>query len=77
MMTVVRTIIEVPDADIELLDQVGSNEQCSRAALIREAISELLRQKCLPSSEAAFGIWRGRQQNGVDYQRNLRSEWGS
>jgi predicted transcriptional regulator len=70
-----RTIIEIPDEVIESLDRVGDSEQRSRAALIREAISEYLRRKSLPPVAAAFGIWKDRQVEGVAYQERLRNEW--
>ena len=75
MMTLMRTIIEVPDDIIQLLDQVSERENCSRAAMIREAIVEYLQQKTIAPAEAAFGLWKGRGVDGVAYQAALRSEW--
>lgn len=77
MMTFMRTIIDVPDEMIESLDRVSAAEKCSRAALIREAITEYLHQKAAPSAEAAFGLWQQRRSDGVKYQDDLRQEWES
>ena len=71
-----RTIIEVPDELIQTLDQIGQRENCSRAALIREAIVEYLQQKTNSSVESAFGLWKDKGCDGVEYQNTLRSEWG-
>ena len=75
MMTYMRTIIEVPDEIIESLDRVGDSENRSRAALIREAIADFLRQKSVPPAQAAFGVWKANRQDGVKYQNQLRAEW--
>jgi predicted transcriptional regulator len=77
MMSVMRTVIDVPDQLIQSLDRVSGTEQCSRAALIREAITEFLRVKSVPPAEAAFGLWKQRSTDGVRYQNELRDEWGS
>ncbi len=71
-----RTVIDVPDDVIKSLDRVGGVENRSRAALIREAITEYLRAKSVPSMEAAFGLWKEREIDGVQYQNELRGEWG-
>ena len=70
-----RTIIEVPDDVIKSLDRVGGAEKRSRAALIREAISEYLRTKAVPPAEAAFGLWKRHPKDGIQYQKALRDEW--
>lgn len=70
-----RTIIEVPEELIKNLDQVGKQQRKSRAAIIREAIRLYLDQKELPESEAAFGLWKSKKKDGIDYQKQLRAEW--
>ncbi len=75
MMSLMRTIIDVPDALIESLDQFGALEQRSRAALIREAITQYLKVKSIPAAEEAFGLWKKREVDGVQYQKSLRDEW--
>lgn len=75
MMSFMRTVIDVPDDLIESLDRVSVLEQCSRAALIRDAITEYLKVKSIPAAEEAFGLWKDRRTDGVRYQRALRAEW--
>ena len=75
MMSPMRTVIDVPDALIESLDQVGALEQRSRAALIRDAITQYLKVKSVPAAEEAFGLWKKREGDGVQYQKSLRDEW--
>jgi len=70
-----RTIVEIPDKLVRSLDKMGERKACSRAALIREAITEYLSNKAHSSPEKAFGIWKTNNVDAVEYQRNLRSEW--
>ena len=77
MMSLMRTVIDVPDDVIESLDRVSSVEKRSRAALIREAIAEYVRIKSVPSMEAAFGVWKDSPVDGLQYQNDLRDEWES
>lgn len=71
-----RTIIEVPNKVIEDLDRVSRLQKRSRAALIREAIAEYLKNKSLPASDSAFGLWKkNKGSDGLEYQESIRSEW--
>ncbi|MBX3054635.1 MAG: ribbon-helix-helix protein, CopG family [Caldilineaceae bacterium] len=70
-----RTIIDLPQEQIDALDQIRGNER-SRAALIREAVALYLAQQpgkldTLP----AFGIWRDRHIDSLAYEDSLRDEW--
>ena len=76
MISPVRTIVDIPDQFIESLDRLGTTNHQSRAAIIREAIADFLKVKSLPPSEAAFGIWKNRKMDGLEYQNELREEWG-
>ena len=70
-----RTIIDIPDEQIRPLAEQCKEESISRAELIRRAIALYLEQRRRKGRDA-FGLWRGRGQDGVEYQRSLRSEWG-
>jgi hypothetical protein len=56
-----------PEKQNEVLDFVTFLQQ--RAGLSRPAKQRSLRK------HAAFGSWKDRRIDAVDYQRNLRSEW--
>lgn len=70
-----RTIIEVPNKVIKELDRVVERQKKSRAAVIREAISLYLDQQEPSSPEAAFGLWKDRKIDGLNYQAEARSDW--
>ena len=76
MMSYMRTIIDIPNSLVESLDRIGAANNHSRAALIREAISDFLRTKSLSQAESSFGLWKHRKMDGLHYQNDLRKEWG-
>ena len=76
MISNMRTIVDIPDNVIATLDNVGNKEQRSRAAIIREAVDCYLKEHYVNDSSAAYGIWKDNITDGVEYQRNIRNEWG-
>lgn len=77
MMTPMRTIVELPDDQIEALASLCLSEGISRAEAIRRAISAYVGQRRHATVAAAFGIWRDRPLDGLEFQRELRDEWAS
>ena len=71
-----RTIIEIPDTMLHELDMAREKQKCSRAAIIREAISAFLgRNSPYADLNESFGLWEEKKQDGLDYQEKLREEW--
>ena len=75
MITLVRTIIDLPAEQLEQLEAICKRERISRAEAIRQAVALLVRQKRGAAGSAAFGLWRGRKETGLEYQERVRSEW--
>lgn len=71
-----RTIIDLPAAQIEALDSICRRDGISRAEAVRQAVTLLMRQRGAARSGLAFGIWQGRRVDGLAYQEKLRREWG-
>ena len=71
-----RTIIDLPDRQVDALDRISQSRKLSRAELIRQAVDRYL-QGHLPGREEAFGLWKreGVRADGGAYQRRLRKEW--
>jgi predicted transcriptional regulator len=69
-----RTLVDIPDADVQALDGVAKQNDQPRAALIREAIAEYLARHRRSDATAAFGLW-ATAEDGLAYQNRLRSEW--
>jgi predicted transcriptional regulator len=69
-----RTVIDLPDEQIEPLKTLASSLNVSRAELIRRAVADYLRRFEAPAEDTAFGIWKHRDEDGLAYQGRLRSE---
>lgn len=70
-----RTIVELPEQQIEGLAKLEQRNRRSRASLIREAVSEYLSRHEADIDDEAFGLWRQRGVGGLEYQQKVRSEW--
>jgi metal-responsive CopG/Arc/MetJ family transcriptional regulator len=72
-----RVSIDIPDDHIAALNALAKKEHVSRAALVRQAITNLLASRRGAKGDAiaaAFGIWPD-MEDGLAYQERLRSEW--
>ncbi len=69
-----RTLVDLPDTELEELTAMSRSRKTSRAELIRQAVAGFLAQNRAGVDES-FGLWKGRSVDGVEYQRRLRDEW--
>lgn len=73
-----RTLVDIPDEDIEKLDALAARSKRSRAAAIREAVKLYLVQNADNNDwiQRWAGLWEGRDDipDGVDYQRSMRED---
>ena len=70
-----RTLVDIPDQQVQKLSRLSEQKKVSRAALIREAIAAYLARNDPDPGRKAFGIWRDLDIDSVEYQRKLRDEW--
>ena len=74
-----RTIVDLPDEQIRALDAYSKKYGISRAEAVRRAVASFLpkrRQGRLDfRNDPAFGYWKNRDVDSVEYQRTLRAEW--
>lgn len=70
-----RTLVDLPRQDVEALDRIALRHEASRAKIIRQAVREYLARTDPSKDDAAFGLWSDRAEDGLAYQRRLRSEW--
>lgn len=70
-----RTIIDLPDSQIEALRLLEERNHVSRAELVRQAVAEYVVKRT--QAHDAFGAWKSRKTkvDGVAYQQQLRDEW--
>jgi hypothetical protein len=70
-----RTLVDIPLEDLELLNGVVKKLDISRAEFVRRAISTSLAPH-RPNPEAeVFGLWKDRPVDGLEYQKRIREEW--
>ena len=71
-----RTIIDLPERQVDALERISRSTKRSRAELIRQAVDSYLKEH-LPGRDEAFGLWKraGVREEGVAFQRRLRKEW--
>jgi hypothetical protein len=72
-----RTIIELPETQLDALDAWCRREGISRAEAIRRAIASHLHEARTGGDRPAFGLWRTRPVDGLAYERRLRDEWSA
>lgn len=69
-----RTLVDLPEADLERLNGLSRARKVSRAELIRQAVAGYLEQN-KAGLEDSFGLWKKKSVDGVRYQERLRGEW--
>jgi len=70
-----RTIIDLPKEQVQVLASLCEKEKISRAEAIRRAVSKLLAEASVHSLESAFGIWKHKKPSYRQHLQRLRSEW--
>lgn len=74
-----RTLIDIPKAQLDALDAYCREERISWAEAVCRAVGRLVPAAAAPKrglrEHPAFGFWRRRRVNAVAYQRRLREEW--
>ena len=69
-----RTLVDLPDAELKELTELSRARGTSRAQLIRLAVAGFLEQN-RPGLEGSFGLWKQRRVDGIAYQETARGEW--
>jgi hypothetical protein len=71
----VRTLVDIPAEDLDLLNGVVKNLDISRAEFVRRAIAKSLEPHRQARKVEAFGLWSCRKVDGLKYQERIRREW--
>jgi len=74
MEDVMRTLVDIPEDELEELNLLSRSRKVSRAELIRQAVAGFLADN-RAGLEDSFGIWKKRGVDGLKYQEKLRGEW--
>ena len=72
---IMRTIIDIPESQVQGLSDLAARAKQPRAALVREAIAEYLARHRPVAHTDAFGLWGADAPDGLAYQARIRAEW--
>lgn len=70
-----RTIIDIPPHILTEIDDLAKRESISRAEAVRRAMMEYVEKRARRKPNAAFGIWKSKKVDSLDYEDELRDEW--
>jgi metal-responsive CopG/Arc/MetJ family transcriptional regulator len=70
-----RILIDLSDSQMAELAEFVKSGRCSRAAIIRQAIDAYIAQRKQGLGTNVFGLWKDWKIDGLEYQREIRSEW--
>jgi len=70
-----RTIVAVPNQQLDAIDALCQRDGISRAEAIRRAVAAYIQQHRTSQPDQAFGLWRSRARDGLTYEQGLRREW--
>jgi hypothetical protein len=70
-----RTLIDLPDTQIQALAALCDRVKQPRAAVIRAAVDDYLARHKPPVLQSAYGLWGAAATDGLAYQHEIRSEW--
>ena len=69
-----RAIIDIPENLLREIDSLAKREDISRAEAVRRAMAEYVAKCSTPKSDAAFGIWKSKHIDALEYEDSLRRE---
>ena len=72
---IMRTIIDLPDAQANALADWCKAEKVSKAEAVRRALASMLANQQHAGREKAFGAWGRKNLNARTFVENLREEW--
>ena len=70
-----RTLVDIPDEMLKEIDDLARRDAISRAEAVRRAMAQFIAERSSPNTESAFGIWKSRHIDALDYEDSLRGEW--
>ncbi len=69
------SLVEIKEERLRELDRIARESDRTRAALIEDALAEYLNRQKVSHRDRAFGLWRERNIDGLEYQEEIRKEW--
>jgi len=76
-----RTIVDIPDEQLQQLQRLCERDGISRAEAVRRSVAlyvaeeQKKRKRFEDALNAVFGLWKDMDIDAVEYQRKIRAEW--
>jgi len=70
-----RTIVDLPDEQLDALAALCAREKISRAEAVRRAVDHLLKETTPHRKDVGFGVWKHRRISSRKFVDKIRSEW--
>lgn len=70
-----RTLIDFSPEQIRNLSKISSALHISRSSLVRQAVDDYLEKFNASDEDGAFGVWKHKKLDALQYQEKLRKEW--
>jgi metal-responsive CopG/Arc/MetJ family transcriptional regulator len=70
-----RTLVDIPNDELESLNALSKAEGISRAESIRRAIKAYVELNRPPARHEGFGLWKDKNIDTDEYLRKIRAEW--
>lgn len=75
MMTLMRTIINLPPEQLGALARFCETHKISRAEAVRRAVDRLITESLAERADIGFGLWKHKKLNPRQHVEKLRNEW--
>ena len=70
-----RTLVDIPESELEALNSLSKAKSTSRAELVRQAIRSYVEANRPKPKVSGFGLWKDYEIDGDEYQQKIRAEW--
>jgi len=70
-----RTLVDIPESELEALNALSKVEGVSRAESVRRAIKAYVEANRPLARHEGFGLWKDYDIDGDEYQQKIRAEW--
>ena len=70
-----RTIVDIPEEQLNALAQLCEQQKISRAEAVRRAVDRLLKESATAKKDTGFGLWKNKRIESRKFVDKLRSEW--
>ena len=70
-----RTLVDIPEEDLAILNELSQVEKVSRSELVRRAVATYIQPHKKSAPLVGFGLWKDFPEDGLEYQHRIRAEW--